>query len=75
MVCGTQVGVVVKNTRGFQRSEDNSSVGPRFIGTTQSGIKCYVAPNLAPDVFVMGYKGSNMLDAGLRVENKAKKVA
>ena len=73
LIGGINVDTVLRAVRGFQASGDTTSVGPHFIGTLPSGIKCYVNPNYDADVFVIGYKGTNMMDAGL--EYNTKKVA
>lgn len=64
LVGGINVDSVLKCTRGFNPSDDKSSVGPRFIGTLPSGIKCYTDPHYDPDTFVLGYKGNNLMDTG-----------
>ena len=63
MVCGLNVSSVLKCMRNFDNSEDLTAVGPHFIGTL-NGIKCYVNPNYDADVFVLGYKGPTLVDAG-----------
>lgn len=64
LVGGIGVDSVIKCVRGFQSNEDASAIGPRFIGTLPSGIRCYTDPNYSPDAFVLGYKGPNMMDTG-----------
>lgn len=64
MICGLNVDAVLKCMRNFVASEDMTAIGPHFIGTLGGQIKCYVNPNYDPDEFVLGYKGSNMMDAG-----------
>ena len=62
MVCGLGVATVVKVMRTFQ-SSGNIANGPYFLGTLGE-IKVYVNPDYPADYFVMGYKGTNMFDAG-----------
>lgn len=62
MVCGLGVATVVKVMRTFQTS-GNIANGPYFLGTL-GDIKVYVNPDYPSDYFVMGYKGTNMFDAG-----------
>lgn len=64
MVCGLGVDAVLKTMRNFVASEDMNAVGPHFIGTLGGQIKCYVNPNYDADTFVLGYKGSTLMDAG-----------
>lgn len=62
MICGLGVATVVKVMRTFQAS-GNIANGPYFLGTL-GDIKVYVNPDYPSDYFVMGYKGTNMFDAG-----------
>lgn len=64
MICGLGVDAVVKTMRNFVASEDLTAIGPHFIGTLGGTIKVYVNPNYDPNAFVLGYKGSTMMDAG-----------
>ena len=64
MICGLGVDAVLKCMRNFVASEDMTAIGPHFIGTLGGQIKCYVNPNYDPNTFVLGYKGSTMMDAG-----------
>ena len=64
MICGLGVDAVVKTMRNFVPAEDLTAVGPHFIGTLGGQIKVYVNPFYAPNEFVLGYKGSTMMDAG-----------
>lgn len=63
VVLGTQAAVVAKSHSKFKDAESDGQIGPHFIGTL-GGFKCYVNPEFAPNDFVMGYKGKNLLDAG-----------
>ena len=64
MVCGLGVAAVLKCMRNFAASEDLTAIGPHFIGTLGGTIRCYVNPNYDTDVFVLGYKGNSLMDAG-----------
>lgn len=64
LVGGINVDSVLKCVRGFQAHEDASAIGPRYIGTLPSGIKCYTDPHYDADSFVLGYKGTNLMDTG-----------
>lgn len=64
MICGLAVDAVVKTMRNFEAAEDLTAVGPHFIGTLGGTIKVYVNPNYDPNAFVLGYKGTTMMDAG-----------
>lgn len=64
MVCGLNVASVLQVMRNFDASEDLTAVGPHFIGTLGGSIRVYVNPNYDANVFVLGYKGPNMIDAG-----------
>lgn len=64
MVCGINVASVVQVMRNFSGSEDLTAIGPHFIGTLSNGVKVYVNPNYDANVFVLGYKGPNLVDAG-----------
>lgn len=62
MVCGLDVATVVESMRNFTPS-GVTAIGPHFLGTL-GNYKVFVNPDYAPNEFVLGYKGSNMLDAG-----------
>lgn len=49
----------------FVASGDTTSVGPRFIGTLDGKWKVFDDPFLNDDDFLIGYKGNNLMDAGL----------
>lgn len=63
MVCGLNVASVLQVMRNFDASEDTTAIGPHFIGTIGQ-IRVYVNPNYDSNVFVLGYKGPNLMDAG-----------
>lgn len=65
IVCGTNVSAVIECMRNFDATGSSDAVGPHFIGTLGGRYKVYVAPSMAEDTFVMGYKGTNFLEAGL----------
>ena len=64
IVCGTNVSAVIECMRNFDGTGSTDAVGPHFIGTLGGRYKVYVAPSMAEDTFVMGYKGTNFLEAG-----------
>ena len=64
IVMGSNVSAVVECMRNFDATGSSDAVGPHFIGTLGGRYKCYVVPLLDPDVFVMGYKGTNFLETG-----------
>lgn len=65
IVCGSNVSAVLECMRNFDATGASDAVGPHFIGTLGGRYKCYVVPLLDPDVFVLGYKGTNFLETGL----------
>lgn len=64
MICGLGVDAVVKTMRNFESDEDPTAIGPHFIGTLGGQLKVYVNPNYDPNEFVLGYKGTTLMDAG-----------
>lgn len=65
LICGLNVANVIENMRGFTANGASvTAIGPHFLGTLQNGMKVYVNPDYDPNVFVEGYKGSSMFDAG-----------
>lgn len=62
-VAGTQAAVVFKSLNGFEAAPNQTVAGPHFIGTVD-GIKVYVDPSYAPEAYVLGFKGSNTMEAG-----------
>ena len=65
VICGLNVATVIESMRGFNANgAATTAVGPHFLGTLQDGMKVYVNPDFDPNVFVEGYKGSSMFDAG-----------
>lgn len=65
IVCGSNVSAVIECMRNFDATGGTDAVGPHFIGTLGGRYKVYVVPMIDPDVFVMGYKGTNFLETGL----------
>jgi len=65
IVCGSNVNAVIECMRNFDGTGAADAVGPHFFGTLGGRYKCYVVPLLDPDVFVLGYKGTNFLETGL----------
>lgn len=63
MVCGLNVASVIEVMRNFSPS-GQQAIGPYFMGTL-GNIKVYVSPEYNPDEYVMGYKGSSFMDAGM----------
>jgi hypothetical protein len=64
IVCGSNVSAVIECMRNFDGTGATDAVGPHFIGTLGGRYKCYVVPLIDPDVFVLGYKGTNFLETG-----------
>lgn len=62
MICGLGVANVVEVMRNFTAS-GQTAAGPHFLGTLGT-LKVFVNPDYPADEFVLGYKGSNMFDAG-----------
>ena len=49
----------------FVSAGNTNAVGPHFAGTLDGKWKIYVEPFFGEDEFLLGYKGSTLLDAGL----------
>lgn len=49
----------------FVASGDTTSVGPKFLGTLDGKWKVYSNPFFGANDFLIGYKGSQLIDAGL----------
>ena len=64
LVGGVAVGTVCSSVRGFKPAEQTNLNGPCFFGTLPNGVKVYLNPDFDDDVFVVGYKGTNMFDTG-----------
>lgn len=65
IVCGSNVSAIIECMRNFDGTGGTDAVGPHFIGTLGGRYKVYVVPLIDPDVFLMGYKGTNFLETGL----------
>lgn len=63
MICGLGVSSIIQVMRNFSPS-NAIAIGPHFIGTLGS-LKVYVSPDYAPNDFVLGYKGTSFMDAGM----------
>lgn len=63
MVCGLNVATVVESMRTFTPSGVTNMNGPYYLGTI-GNIKIYVNPEFDPNVYVMGYKGDDLLQTG-----------
>lgn len=64
IVCGSNVSAIIECMRNFDGTGGTDAVGPHFIGTLGGRYKVYVVPLIDPDVFLMGYKGTNFLETG-----------
>lgn len=64
LVGGVSVGTVCSSVRGFKAADVQNVNGPCFFGTLPNGVKVYLNPDFEDDVFVVGYKGTNMFDCG-----------
>jgi hypothetical protein len=67
IVCGTQAADILRiiGKPRFEASLATDAVGPHFAGTLDGKWKVYFDPFLPQDAFLLGYKGSTLLDAGL----------
>lgn len=63
MVCGLGVASVVQMMRNFTPS-GVAAVGPHFLGTLGQ-FRVFVTPDYEANQFVLGYKGSSFMDAGM----------
>lgn len=63
MICGLGVSSIVQVMRNFTPS-NAIAVGPHFIGTLGQ-LKVYVSPDYEPNSYVLGYKGTSFMDAGM----------
>lgn len=64
LVGGVGVGTVCSSVVGFKSADVSNVNGPCFFGTLPNGVKVYLNPDFDDDVFVVGYKGTNMFDTG-----------
>lgn len=67
IVCGTQAADLLRiiGKPRFESANAKDAVGPHFAGTLDGKWKVYFDPFLPSDAFLLGYKGSTLLDAGL----------
>lgn len=63
MICGLGVSSVVQVMRNFTPS-NAIAIGPHFIGTL-GALRVYVSPDFGANDFVLGYKGTSFMDAGM----------
>ena len=63
MVCGLGVSSIVQVMRNFVPS-GVQAIGPHFIGTLGT-LKVFVSPDYNANDFVLGYKGTSFMDAGI----------
>ena len=64
LVGGVGVGTVCSSVVGFEAADVQNVNGPCYFGKLPNGVKVYLNPDFDDDVFVVGYKGSNMFDTG-----------
>ena len=64
LVGGVSVGTVCSSVVGFEAADVQNVNGPCYFGKLPNGVKVYINPDFDDDVFVVGYKGSNMFDTG-----------
>lgn len=64
IICGINVAAVIEVMRNFTAAAASNAVGPHLIGTLGGKYKVYVVPQMDADSYVLGYKGSNFLEAG-----------
>lgn len=62
IICGLEVASVIEIMRNFKPS-GVTAVGPHYLGEL-GNLKVYVNPDYPDYEYVLGYKGSNMFDAG-----------
>lgn len=62
IICGLEVASVIEVMRNFKPS-GVTAVGPHYLGEI-GNLKVYVNPDYPDYEFILGYKGSNMFDAG-----------
>lgn len=63
MICGLGVASVVQVMRNFVPS-GQVAIGPYFLGTL-GNLKVFVSPDYEAKSFVLGYKGTSFMDAGM----------
>lgn len=67
IVCGKIAGDILTfiGAPRFVGSGVTGEVGPYYAGMLDNRIKVYIDPFLAEDEYLIGYKGNNLIDAGL----------
>lgn len=67
IVCGKDAADILTflGAPRFVPSGTRTAVGPHYAGTLDGTWKVYFNPFFADDEFLVGYKGDNMIDAGL----------
>lgn len=63
IICGLGVASVIQVMRNFTPS-GQIAIGPYFLGTL-GNFKVYVSPDYEANSFVLGYKGTSFMDAGM----------
>lgn len=67
IVCGKTAGDILTfiGAPRFVGSGITGEVGPYYAGLLDNRIKVYIDPFLGEDDYLIGYKGNNLIDAGL----------
>lgn len=67
IVCGKTAGDILTfiGAPRFIGSGVTGEVGPYYAGMLDNRIKVYIDPFLGEDEYLIGYKGNNLIDAGL----------
>ena len=68
IVCGKKAGDILQfigAPRFVGTGYGAGEVGPYYAGMLDNRIKVYIDPFLAEDEYLIGYKGQNLIDAGL----------
>lgn len=67
IVCGKQAGDILQfiGAPRFVGSGVTGEVGPYYAGMLDGRIKVFIDPFLGEDEYLIGYKGNNLIDAGL----------
>lgn len=67
MVCGKTAGDILQfiGAPRFTGTGYTGEVGPYYAGMLDNRIKVYIDPFLGEDEYLIGYKGNNLIDAGL----------
>lgn len=67
IVCGKNAGDILQfiGAPRFTGSGVTGEVGPYYAGMLDNRIKVFIDPFLGVDEYLIGYKGNNLIDAGL----------